>query len=66
MAIFLRILFLRISLKAAFAICFFISLGIEIAQLRIPGRVSDPIDVLTNTLGAACAVISVDKKIKTY
>ena len=57
MAFFLWILFLKISLKAAFAICLLTSLGIELIQLGIPGRVSDPTDVLTNSVGAAFALI---------
>ena len=64
LAVFLWILFLRISLKVAFAICLLTSLVIEIAQLRIPGRVSDPIDVFTNTLGAACFLIYANWKEK--
>lgn len=35
------------------------SVGIEVAQLWIPGRVSDPRDVISNTLGAALGAIAV-------
>jgi len=36
---------------------FAVSLGIEFAQMAIPGRVSDPRDLLSNTLGAVAGVV---------
>lgn len=36
---------------------FVLSLMIEVAQLAIPGRVSDPRDLVANTLGASLGVI---------
>jgi VanZ family protein len=36
--------------------CMLTSSGIEIIQLVIPGRVSDPVDVFANSLGAFLAL----------
>ena len=58
MAIFLWILYLRRSPMSIFAICLLTSLGIELIQLMIPGRVTDPLDVFTNITGVACALIA--------
>lgn len=37
-------------------ICISTSAGIEIIQLMIPGRVSDLVDVMSNSLGVYCAL----------
>ncbi|MBN9612937.1 MAG: VanZ family protein, partial [Actinobacteria bacterium] len=44
-------------LLLAVLVGFAVSFGIEFAQTAIPGRVSDPRDVLSNTLGAAAGVV---------
>ena len=64
MAIFSLMIFPRRSPRTIFAICLLISLGIELAQVRIPGRVSDPIDVFTNSAGVVCASIWAKKHVK--
>lgn len=43
-------------LVLAVALGFAVSLGIEFAQMAIPGRVSDPRDLLSNTLGSVTGV----------
>jgi glycopeptide antibiotics resistance protein len=57
-------IYLRISPRTIFAICLLTSLAIELIQLRIPGRVNDPIDVLMNTFGALLALIYANWKEK--
>ena len=57
MTIFLMKIFPKKSPRAIFAVCLLTSLTIELIQLRIPGRVSDPIDVLTNSTGAASTLM---------
>lgn len=44
------------SVRAALMTMFLLTLGIEIAQLVIPGRDSNPTDVLFNTLGGAVGI----------
>lgn len=36
---------------------FLLSAGVEIAQLAIPGRVSDPRDLVANTIGATLGIL---------
>ena len=61
MVIFLWILYLRRFPISIFAICLLTSLTFELIQLRIPGRVTDPIDVFTNITGVASALIALKK-----
>lgn len=51
MPILLSISFLQIGLVAIRTIGVLTPIAIEFIQLYIPGRVSDPVDVLTNSLG---------------
>lgn len=44
------------SVRAALMTMFLLTLGIEVAQLIIPGRDSNPTDVLFNTLGGAVGI----------
>ncbi len=57
----LALLFGRRLWPAAVLVCFGLSAAAEYAQMRIPGRVSDPHDIAWNTLGAAVgtAVVAV-------
>ena len=43
-------------------ICISTSAGIELIQLMIPGRISDPIDVITNSVGALLALMALWKR----
>ena len=43
-------------------ICISTSAGIELIQLMIPGRISDPIDVITNSVGAFLALMAMSKR----
>jgi VanZ family protein len=43
-------------------ICISTSAGIELIQLMIPGRISDPIDVITNSVGALLALMAMWKR----
>jgi glycopeptide antibiotics resistance protein len=61
LAFFSKIIWLKVSSKAIFAICLLTSFGIEVGQLGISGRVSDPIDVITNSLGAFLALIYIQR-----
>ena len=61
MAIFLWNISPRRTSTAIFEICLLTSLAIELVQIEIPGRVSDPIDVFTNITGVACALIAFKK-----
>jgi hypothetical protein len=47
----------RPRLWAAVAVGFTLSLGIEVAQLGIPGRTASPLDLLSNTLGAGAGFL---------
>lgn len=57
----LALLFGRRLWPAGVLVCFGLSAAAEYAQMRIPGRVSDPHDIAWNTLGAAVgtAVVAV-------
>lgn len=51
-----RISFPQLSFRTVMLACMLTSSGIEIIQLVIPGRVSDPVDVFANSLGAFLAL----------
>ena len=57
MAIFMLKIYPKKSPKTIFAICLLTSLVIELVQIRIPGRVSDPVDLVINSAGVACTLI---------
>jgi glycopeptide antibiotics resistance protein len=61
LAIFTRICYSQLSFKAIFIICICSSAVIEIIQIAIPGRVSDLVDVFTNSFGALCALIGLKR-----
>jgi glycopeptide antibiotics resistance protein len=61
LAILTKIGYKQLSFKTILIICIATSAGIELIQLTIPGRVSDPIDVLTNSLGALLALMGIWK-----
>jgi glycopeptide antibiotics resistance protein len=56
LAILTKICYGQLSFRTVLIICISTSAGIELIQLLIPGRISDPIDVITNSLGALFAV----------
>jgi glycopeptide antibiotics resistance protein len=56
LAILTKISYSQVSFRTIMIICISTSAGIELIQLTIPGRFSDPIDVLTNSLGALFAL----------
>ena len=51
--------FPAIKLQALFILGFLLSLFIELSQLLIPGRVSDPIDLISNTFSVLLGVFLV-------
>jgi glycopeptide antibiotics resistance protein len=57
LAVLTKISYNQLSFRTILIICISTSAGIELIQLLIPGRISDPIDVLTNSLGALFAVV---------
>jgi len=57
LAILTKICYSQLSFRTVLIICISTSAGIELIQLLIPGRVSDPIDVITNGLGAILTLI---------
>lgn len=59
LAILTRICYRQRSLRAIFIICISTSISIELVQVVIPGRVSDPIDVMINSAGALCTLIGI-------
>ena len=61
LAILTKISYNQLSFRTILFICIATSAGIEIIQLTIPGRISDPIDVLTNSIGALFAVAGFKK-----
>lgn len=52
-----KICYSRLTSRTIFLICTCTSAGIEVIQLFIPGRVSDLVDVLANSLGAGCSLL---------
>jgi glycopeptide antibiotics resistance protein len=52
LAVFTRISLPQLSFRTVLLICVSTSTAIEIVQLLIPGRVSDVVDVFTNSMGA--------------
>ena len=65
LAIFLKIFYTKSSLTKISIECMLTSVGIELIQLMIPGRVSDPVDVFTNGDGALCAGVARDRFFET-
>jgi glycopeptide antibiotics resistance protein len=63
LAVFTRISFPQLSFRTVLLACMLTSSGIEIIQLVIPGRVSDLVDVLANSLGAYCALVGIRRLI---
>jgi glycopeptide antibiotics resistance protein len=61
LAILTKISYKQLSFRTILIICIATSAGIELIQLTIPGRISDPIDVLTNSLGALLALTGIWK-----
>jgi glycopeptide antibiotics resistance protein len=61
LAVLTKISYSQLSFKTILIICISTSAGIELIQLLIPGRVSDPIDVITNGLGALFAAAGFKK-----
>jgi len=61
LAIFIRFSYNWLSLKAILIICICSSAVIEIIQIAIPGRVSDLVDVFTNSFGALCALMGLKR-----
>ena len=61
LAVLTKISYSQLSFKTILIICISTSAGIELIQLMIPGRVSDPIDVITNGLGALIALMGIWK-----
>jgi len=61
LAILAKISYNQLSFRTILIICIATSAGIELIQLMIPGRISDPIDVLTNSLGALFAAAGFKK-----
>jgi len=57
LAILTRISYRHLSFRFILFLCILTSVGIETIQLSIPGRVSDPIDVLTNCMGAGFSLL---------
>jgi glycopeptide antibiotics resistance protein len=57
LAVLTKISYNQLSFRTILIICISTSAGIELIQLLIPGRISDSIDVLTNSLGALFAVV---------
>lgn len=51
--------FPAIKLQALFILGFLLSLFIELSQLIIPGRVSDPVDLISNTFSVLLGVFLV-------
>ena len=62
LAILTKISFSRLSFRTIMIICISTSAGIELIQLMIPGRISDPIDVITNSVGALLALMALWKR----
>jgi glycopeptide antibiotics resistance protein len=61
LAVLTRISFPQLSFRTVLLICVSTSSVIEIVQLLIPGRVSDFVDVFTNSFGALCALIGLKR-----
>jgi glycopeptide antibiotics resistance protein len=61
LAVLTKISYNQLSFRTILIICIATSTGIELIQLMVPGRVSDPIDVLTNSLGALIALMGIWK-----
>lgn len=64
LAVFARVYFRQQSLRTIFVICLATSVSIELVQLLIPGRVSDPIDVIMNSAGALCVLIGIEHLVR--
>jgi glycopeptide antibiotics resistance protein len=62
LAILTKISYSRLSFRTIMIICISTSAGIELIQLMIPGRISDPIDVITNSVGALLALMAMWKR----
>jgi glycopeptide antibiotics resistance protein len=57
LAILTKISYNQFSLRTIVIICTCTSAGIEVIQTLIPGRVSDLVDVFTNSFGAGCGLL---------
>jgi glycopeptide antibiotics resistance protein len=62
LAVLTKISYSQLSFKTILIICISTSAGIELIQLMIPGRISDPIDVITNSVGALLALMAMWKR----